>query len=104
MVTTIKKMNSQLYNPAFVFVSNGEVYIADRSNHRVRKVLQSGQIVTIAGTGIALESQDTMAMVNQPPTPICTIHRLCLFHHRMKFTFQKMEIIEFVKFCKMEIL
>ena len=64
MVTTIKKMNSQLYNPAFVFVSNGEVYIADRSNHRVRKVLQSGQIVTIAGTGIAGYNGDGQPATN----------------------------------------
>ena len=43
---------SQLNKPCGVFVSNGEVYIADTNNHRVRKFLRNGQIVTIAGTGI----------------------------------------------------
>jgi len=44
---------SQLNKPCGVFVSNGEVYIADTNNHRVRKFLRNGQIVTIAGTGIS---------------------------------------------------
>ena len=41
-----------LTKPCGVFVSNDEVFIADTYNHRVRKVLRNGQIVTIAGTGI----------------------------------------------------
>ena len=44
---------AQLNHPQAVFVSNGEIYIADTNNHRVRKVLRNGQIVTICGTGIA---------------------------------------------------
>ena len=43
-----KKM-SQLYAPSGIFVSNGEVFFCDEFNHRVRKVLRNGQIVTIAG-------------------------------------------------------
>ena len=43
---------AQLFLPRGVFVSNGEIYFADTFNHRVRKVLRNGQIVTIAGTGI----------------------------------------------------
>ena len=43
---------AQLNCPYGVFVSNGEVFICDTENHRVRKVLRNGQIVTIAGTGI----------------------------------------------------
>ena len=35
-----------------LFISNGEIYIVDTFNHRVRKVLRNGQIVTIAGNGI----------------------------------------------------
>ena len=45
-----KKM-AQLFSPSGVFVSNGEVFIADAYNDRVRKVLRNGEIVTIAGTG-----------------------------------------------------
>jgi len=41
----------KLFNPHGVFVSNGEVFICDTFNHRVRKLLRNGQIVTIAGTG-----------------------------------------------------
>ena len=47
---TMEKM-AQLFNPCGIFVSNGEVFIADTHNHRVRKVLRNGQIVTIAGNG-----------------------------------------------------
>ena len=43
---------TELAIPSYVFVSGGEIYIADSNNHRVRKVLRNGQIVTIAGTGI----------------------------------------------------
>ncbi|EFC37866.1 predicted protein [Naegleria gruberi] len=44
--------NAQLYNPSSVFVSsNNEVYIADFCNHRIRKILENGNIVTIAGNG-----------------------------------------------------
>ena len=44
-------MNANLCYPWSVFVSNGEVFIADTYNHRVRKLLRNGQIVTIAGDG-----------------------------------------------------
>ena len=43
---------TQLSYPEGVFVSNDEVFIADTLNHRVRKLLRNGQIVTIAGTGV----------------------------------------------------
>jgi len=43
---------AQLNIPLSVFVSGGEIYIADKFNNRVRKLLWNGQIVTIAGTGI----------------------------------------------------
>jgi len=52
MSSKFKKM-AQLNYPGSVFVSNGEVFIADTKNRRVRKVLRNGQIVTIAGTGIS---------------------------------------------------
>jgi len=41
-----------LWNPSGIFVTEQqEVYIADLSNHRVRKVLSNGKIISIAGTG-----------------------------------------------------
>ena len=44
---------AQLCRPTDIFVSphNGEVFIADTSNQCVRKILRTGCIVTIAGTG-----------------------------------------------------
>ena len=49
----------------------GNVYIADRSNHRIRKVtVSTGIISTIAGTGESSYSGDggaaTSASLNQP--------------------------------------
>jgi len=42
----------QLNSPSGVFVDgDGNVYIADRDNHRIRKVSPSGAIETIAGNG-----------------------------------------------------
>ena len=56
--------------PNGIFVSNGEVYITDSFNHRVRKVLRNGQIVTICGTGIQGYNGDgqlaTNAQLNRP--------------------------------------
>ena len=63
-------MTQLLYRPYGLFVSNGEIYIADTNNHRVRKVLQNGQIVTICGTGIQGYNGDgqlaTDAQLNLP--------------------------------------
>ncbi len=43
---------AQLNNPTSVLVdSTGNLYIADRGNHRVRKVVPDGTISTVAGTG-----------------------------------------------------
>ncbi|MBX2979162.1 MAG: T9SS type A sorting domain-containing protein [Flavobacteriales bacterium] len=48
----------------------GNLYIADRMNHRVRRIDQDGTITTIAGTGTAGFSGDggpaTAAQLNQP--------------------------------------
>ena len=43
---------TKLCRPSSILVSNGEVFIADMMNHRVRKLLRNGQLVTIAGSGI----------------------------------------------------
>ncbi|OJW74992.1 MULTISPECIES: NHL repeat-containing protein [unclassified Spirosoma] len=51
--------SAQLYSPTGVAVDgNGNLYIADRDNHRVRKVSPSGGIMTISGTGDAGYSGD----------------------------------------------
>ena len=44
-------LSAQLYFPSNVFVHKNEIYITDSLNCRIRKVLQNGKIVTIAGTG-----------------------------------------------------
>ena len=65
---------AQLFYPHGVFVSDGEIYIADTYNHRVRKVLWNGQIVTIAGNGIQGYDGDgrlaTEARLNNPSSVI----------------------------------
>jgi len=50
---------AQIYNPYGVAVdASGNVYIADESNHRIRKVNTSGIISTIAGNGTGAYSGD----------------------------------------------
>jgi DNA-binding beta-propeller fold protein YncE len=40
-------------NPYSVVVVNGEIVVADRSNHLLRKVTLAGTVSTLAGTGVA---------------------------------------------------
>ena len=47
-----------LEGPAAVFVSNGEVYIAEAAGNRIRKILSDGQTVTICGHGHVKELED----------------------------------------------
>lgn len=57
--------NASLNRPAGVFVDNfGNLYIADRFNHRIRKVNSDGIISTIAGTGTSGFSGDGGPAVN----------------------------------------
>ncbi len=63
--------NTQLYNPEAVAVAaNGDLYIADSTNHRVRKVTGDGTISTVAGDGAATFFGDggtaTLASLNTP--------------------------------------
>ena len=61
----------QTYQLGNVFVTpNGEVFFTDQNNHRVRKILRTGETVTICGTGIAGYNGDdqpaTQAQLNTP--------------------------------------
>ncbi|MFB9863610.1 gluconolactonase [Rufibacter immobilis] len=45
--------NAKLRNPSGVFVDpQGNVLVADRGNHRIRKITQDGVVSTIAGSGV----------------------------------------------------
>jgi len=63
--------SAQLSHPQGVFVDgSGNLYIADRSNHRVRKVDTAGNISTVAGTGVVGYNGDggaaTSAQLDNP--------------------------------------
>ena len=66
-----KATEARLNVPAgLAFDKSGNLYIADRNNHRIRKVDTRGTISTIAGTGVAGFSGDkgpaTKAQLNHP--------------------------------------
>jgi len=47
-------ISAELYQPQGVVVDNtGNIYIADQSNNRIRKVSTNGIITTVVGTGVA---------------------------------------------------
>ena len=51
-VTSGRRSQARLFNPADVAIHpNGDLYIADTYNHRIRKVDKSGIITTVAGSG-----------------------------------------------------
>jgi trimeric autotransporter adhesin len=63
--------SANLYTPYGVAVdSAGNLFIADRDNHRIRKVSSSGIITTVAGNGTSGYSGDggpaTSARLNEP--------------------------------------
>ena len=64
-------INAQLYNPSDVAIGlNGNVYIADTSNNKIRMVNSTGIIITFAGTGTYGGSGDgaeaTFATLSNP--------------------------------------
>jgi sugar lactone lactonase YvrE len=56
------------YPRGIVIDSSGNLYIADTSNHRIRKITSTGVVTTIAGSGIAglINSSGTSARFNNP--------------------------------------
>ena len=68
-------IEASLNFPAGLAFDRGNLYIADRNNHRVRKVDSQGIITTVAGTGIAdYEGDDgpaTEASLNLPSYVVC---------------------------------
>ena len=63
--------STRLNSPGGVWVdTSGNIYIADSSNHRIRKVASTGIITTVAGTGTAGFAGDsgfaTSAQINSP--------------------------------------
>ena len=63
--------NARLNDPWFVTVVNGEVYIAEYVNNRIRKILRNGIIVTIAGTDDGYNVDGILATSVQLSSPNC---------------------------------
>lgn len=62
---SIAAISAQLYRPYGVAVDSvGNIYIAERSNYRIRKIDTSGMITTIAGTGIKGFSGDSLLAIH----------------------------------------
>jgi len=57
-------------NPSGIAVdASGVVYVADRSNHRIRKISTAGEVTTLAGSGspgFANNNTGTLALFNNP--------------------------------------
>lgn len=67
----ISAVLSQINNPAGIALDTfGNLYVADRANHRIRKISGTGTITTVAGTGTMGFSGDgsaaTAAQLNNP--------------------------------------
>ncbi|WP_308296979.1 MULTISPECIES: hypothetical protein [unclassified Streptomyces] len=85
--------SAQLNHPTEVDVDGaGNLYICDRSNHRVRKVSPEGVITTIAGTGVAGYAGDNgpavNAQLNMPTSvavdPMGTLYITDQTNHRVR--------------------
>ena len=62
-------INARFANPAGLFVDvNNNIYVADTSNHTIRKITPDGTVSTLAGLGIPGNSNgdSTVARFNQP--------------------------------------
>ncbi len=64
-VDTGSGLAAQLYSPEGIVVDNaGNLYVADKGNHRIRKITRAGLISTIAGNGQLGSSGDGGLAVN----------------------------------------
>ncbi|MDQ6963150.1 MAG: hypothetical protein Q9M28_11610, partial [Mariprofundaceae bacterium] len=60
---------ARFYNPRGITVdASGTLYVADTSNHRIRKISASGVVTTVAGSGVAgfADATGTAAQFNTP--------------------------------------
>lgn len=55
-----------------VHASTGDVYVADTSNHAIRKISNGGQVTTMIGTGEATTPQDTKTLNNPQGVAVMT--------------------------------
>ncbi|EFC43317.1 predicted protein [Naegleria gruberi] len=58
------------------FDLDGSLLIADRYNHRIRKLLSNGTLITIAGTGVSGKGGDDILATNSSlnqPSGVCTM-------------------------------
>jgi len=54
--------SAQFNNPTGLAVGvSGELYVADRNNHRIRRVSQDGTVTTLAGTGVEGDKDGSLA-------------------------------------------
>jgi mucin-19 len=60
--------NARFWNPQGVAVdSSGNIYVADRSNNRIRKITSAGVVTTLAGNTVGYQDgTGTNALFNQP--------------------------------------
>lgn len=62
--------SAQLRSPGGMALhSNGDLYFADRENHRIRRIDTTGRITTVAGTGTAGYNGDGLALSVQLNSP-----------------------------------
>ena len=80
-------MNAKLCGPSGVFVSNGEVFIVDACNYRVRKLLRNGQITTIAGVADLRNQSEAMELNCPYSVVVSSSYQVYIsewFGHRIK--------------------